>query len=251
MQTEKVQRRNQFRAITVSAFPDDGAAAVRGARRGAAAARGVPRDAAARLPAGDRRRAGGTGQGVQGPRDGHADLDRDDLPCAGLPVQARHQADDRLRRDPVRRRRRTGGAVADGIAVRVHGLPRDCQPDWRHCQPHHRAVRLHRGHARAGRLAPGCAARRRHHAVAPGADHGRGDGHRALPAGGARRSALAAALLRADRRPDGGHFRHAAAGAGHLRHVRPGSETGGVAPSPTPSTPISRQCTSSYRGGDS
>ena len=43
------------------------------------------------------------------------------------------------------------GALAalwlDGLAIRVHGVPRCGKPDWRHRQPHHRAVRLHRGTA--------------------------------------------------------------------------------------------------------
>ncbi len=68
-------------------------------------------------------------------------------------------------------------------------------------QPRHRAVRPHRGEARRGRAhAPG-PARRRHHPTAAGAHHCGRHGVRPLPAGDARRPALGAPLLRADRRP--------------------------------------------------
>src|SRR5262249_43096636 len=121
---------------------------------------------------------------------------------------------------PLRDRRRARGAVVHADAVRVHGLPRCGQPDWRDRQSHHRAVRLHRGEARGRGAARGSAARRRDHASPAGADHGGGDGDRAVPAGGARRPAVGAALLRADRRPDDCHVRHAAARAGDLRDLR-------------------------------
>src|SRR6185295_3253535 len=76
----------------------------------------------------------------------------------------------------------------------------------------HRALRLHRGDARAGRAAAGGAARRRHHAAAAGADYRRGDRDRAVPAGGARRPAVGAEVLRPDRRPDGRLGQRAMAG---------------------------------------
>ena len=53
-------------------------------------------------------------------------------------------------------------------------------------------------------------------APAPGAHHGRRDGARPVPARPARRTAVGAALLRADRRADGRDGHHAAAGAGVL-----------------------------------
>ena len=50
----------------------------------------------------------------------------------------------------------------------------------------------------------------------------------AVSAGAARRAAVGAAVLRADRRAGRGHLHHAAAGAGVLQHLRAGSEDGEV-----------------------
>ena len=228
MQTEKLQRRNQFRTITVSAFPDTGVLP----SEVLSAALGQDRRAAAhparRLSPRDRRRVRGAGEELQEPGGRDAHLDCAHLPGARLPVQARHQAAHRLCGDSVRRGRRAGGALADGQPVRVHGVPRHRQPDWRHRQPHHRAVRLHRGAARGRRAARRGAARCRHHPLAAGPHHRRGHGDSALPARGSWRPAVGAAVLRPDWRPLVRHLRHAAAGAGDLRHVRARSEAGAM-----------------------
>ncbi len=68
------------------------------------------------------------------------------------------------------------------------------------------------------------AARCRHRPAAPGDDHRRRDRARARAARHARRAAVGAALLRADRGPDARHVHHAAAGSGHVLDLRPGSQ---------------------------
>lgn len=75
---------------------------------------------------------------------------------------------------PLRAGGRGVGAGGDRHALRLHGLPRRGQPDGRHREPHHRALRLHRGVAGARRaLAP------RGHRRGPGAAQARaGDGAR-------------------------------------------------------------------------
>src|SRR6185436_19303199 len=123
---------------------------------------------------------------------------------------------------------RAGQPVDHGHAVRVHGVPRRREPDWRDRQPHHRALRLHRGDARGREAARRSAARRGHRPAAAGAHHGGGDGHRALPARRARRTAVGADVLHADWWPHHRHLRHAPGRAGDLRDVRAGSQAGEV-----------------------
>jgi multidrug efflux pump subunit AcrB len=83
MRTERLQRRNQFRTITVSAFPMPGISRRRSSS-GDAEAEGVRAALASGLQDGDRWRARGAGQGLQEPGDRDAHLDRDDLRGPGF-----------------------------------------------------------------------------------------------------------------------------------------------------------------------
>src|SRR5262249_9505319 len=109
-------------------------------------------------------------------------------------------------------------------------------------------VRLHRGEARGRGAARRGAARCRHHAAAAGDDHGRRDGDRAVPARRARRSAVGAALLRADWRADHPGLRHPAAGAGALRGLRARPEVRqGVGSAPAGGRSMNRPAAGSER----
>ena len=98
------------------------------------------------------------------------------------------------------------------------------QPRRRHRQPRHRAVRLHRRSASPRRAAARGAAGCRHRATAAGDDHGRRDRARTGAARDARRPAVGAAVLRADRRADPRDVHHAAARAGAVCDLRPRSQ---------------------------
>ena len=203
-------------------------AAVGGHGRGARRRGRGGRRHAARLLDRDRRRGGGAEEGLRQPGRCAAHLGAGHPAGPGHPVPQRGQAAHRVRRHPVRRRRRPGRPGGHGQPVRLHGLPRHHQPDRRDREPRDRLVRLHRGEARGGRAAAPGPDRRRHRAPAPGAHHRGRDRVRAVPAGHQRRAAVGAALLHADRRPDRGHAHHAAPGAGHLRHLRPRPQAGEV-----------------------
>ncbi len=64
--------------------------------------------------------------------------------------------------------------------------------------------------------------------LASGADHSGRNGDRAVPTGDARWTIVGADVLRADRRFDGSHVHHVAAGAGDLFDLRSRFETGEV-----------------------
>ena len=78
MQTEKMRARNQFRTITVSAMPAEGHLASEVMTAARARVDGAAGVAPRRLPAGDRRRGGGRGEGLQRP-DGRAARSRSPL----------------------------------------------------------------------------------------------------------------------------------------------------------------------------
>ena len=219
MQSEKLQRRNQFRTITVSAFPAGGHLSSEVLMAAMPKFKELEQNAAAGLSLRDRRRVRRTGLGIPRPDDGDGAVGRHDLPGAGDPVPPRDQAVRGVRSDSLWLRRRAGHVVVDGRAVRVHGIPRHRQPGRRDRQPHHRAVRLHRGDAPAGQAARTGAARGRHRPVAAGDDHRGRDRDCPVSAGGARRPAVGADVLRADWRPDRGHLCDAHRGAGALRDL--------------------------------
>ena len=150
MRTEKIRRRNQFRTITVSAFPGAGALAVRGARRRRAAQLD---ELEAALPPGYTLEIGGE---EEEQNKGFANL----AIVMGISVVAIFLALVIQFKNAVKPLivfaaipfgvgGRAGDAVADGSAVRLHGVPRHHQPDRRHREPRHRALRLHRRDARA------------------------------------------------------------------------------------------------------
>ena len=121
-----------------------------------------------------------------------------------------------------------------GRAVRLHGLPRDRQPDRGDRQPRHRAVRPDRGAGAGGSRARAGADRRGPLAGSPRSRHRRGDRDRAGAPGAARRPALGAALLRADGRADAGDGRHVRPRSGALRggRARPAADSVGIGRNP-------------------
>ena len=158
METEKIRRRNQFRTITVAAFPAGERAAFGSARAGARPARSSSRPPCrpgyTTARSAERTRSRSKASRAER-RDGR--LGDGDLPRAGVPVQERGEAAGGLLGDSVRHRRRAGDSPRHGRALRIHGLSGDREPDRRHRQPRDRAVRLHRGDAR--RRASLCATR--------------------------------------------------------------------------------------------
>lgn len=86
--------------------------------------------------------------------------------------------------------------------------------------------------ARRRRAVDRSIARCRHHAFAPSADHSRRDGHRAVSTRIARRTTLAANVLRADWGAERSDLHHAAFGAGDLFHLRARFEAGEMGEDP-------------------
>jgi multidrug efflux pump subunit AcrB len=223
LQTERIQRRDKFRTVTVGAYTAEGFLPSE------VLAPMMPRlkEFEAKLPPGYRMEIAGE---YEKQVDSFLEVA---LVMAisvlmiflALVVQFKNAVKPR---HPLRNRGRGGGALAHGRSLRVHGLPRGGQPGGGDREPRHRALRLHRGSPRAGRATRAGPARRRHPAPPPGPRHGGCDGDRPLPARRPRRAALGAALLRADRRPHGGDLRDPHPRPGALRHLRPGPPLGAL-----------------------
>ena len=226
METEKLRRRNQFRTITVAAFPKAGVLPSEVLGTAMPRSASDPSRASARLQDGDRRRGEGAAEGLQRAGAWCWHLDRDDLPGAGRPVPQRDQAVHRVRGDPVRHGRR-------GSALWIMGAPFGFMAFLGVVSlvgviVSHIIVLfdfIEEKHAEGEPLERG-AARRRNHAAAPGTHHRRRHRDRALPARIARRTAVGAAMLRANRRSDGGDIHYASARAGDLRDLRARPEAG-------------------------
>ena len=114
MQTEKIQRRNQFRTITVSAFSAAGALPSEVLDAALPQLEAFARAAFPPATAGDRRRTRGAGQGLRGPGGRAADLGRAIYLALVFQFKNAIKPLDRLRGDSLRHRRRAGGALDHG-----------------------------------------------------------------------------------------------------------------------------------------
>ena len=171
----KIKRRNQFRTVTVSAFPIPGVLPSQVLNAVVTANQGIPKAASPWIFPRDRGRIRRAGERVQGTQRRNGDLRTAHLYRACRAVPKCNQAVPRIRGDSLRNDRSPRRAGDHASTLRIHGVLGSRQPCRGDRQPRHRAVRLHRGGAPTGRAVARSTTRRRHRATAAGDDHRRRD----------------------------------------------------------------------------
>ena len=167
MAVPKIKRRNQFRTVTVSAFP------IPGVLPSQVLTPLLPKikEFQKNLPPGYFLEIGGEYDEQQ---KGFKELSvvmaisvAAHLHCVGSAVPKCGQAASRVCCNSVRNDRSARGSGDHGPAVRIYGVPGSRESCRRHRQPRHRAVRLHRRSTRTRRAVARGAARCRHRATRP------------------------------------------------------------------------------------